>query len=276
MKIIDSFIFYNELDLLEYRLSILNEYVDYFILVESSYTFTGKPKKLYYQENRNRFDKFNHKIIYINVTNPPFVFPNINYNAKNQWENEYHQRCQIALGINKLIPYLNNEDIIITSDVDEIPNPNILQNIKNNTLQYDVNNLNRLELDMYYYNLKFRVGDGANWHGIKLFNYNTYKQLKITFQQMRLWEHTHHVPIIKNGGWHLSYFGDKEFIKNKIKAFSHQEYNNNNYLNDDYLENALKNGINLIGGLDLQFVPINENINLPPKYEIYLKQYCNI
>ena len=39
--------------------------------------------------------------------------------------------------------------------------------------------------------------------------------------------------------------------------------------------NALKNGINLIGGLDLQFVPINENINLPPKYEIYLKQYCN-
>ena len=41
MKIIDSFIFYNELDLLEYRLSILNEYVDYFILVESSYTFTG-------------------------------------------------------------------------------------------------------------------------------------------------------------------------------------------------------------------------------------------
>tara|TARA_B100000902_G_scaffold389084_1_gene435671 strand:- start:3214 stop:4041 length:828 start_codon:yes stop_codon:yes gene_type:complete len=275
MKIIDSFIFYNELDLLEYRLSILNEYVDYFILVESSYTFTGKPKKLYYQENKDRFDKFNHKIIHINVTNPPFIFPNINYNAKNQWHNEYHQRCQIALGINKLISYLNNEDIIITSDVDEIPNPNILQNIKNNTLQYDVNNLNRLELDMYYYNLKFRVGDGANWHGIKLFNYNTYKTLKITFQQMRLWEHTHHVPIIKKGGWHLSYFGDKEFIKNKIMAFSHQEYNNNNYLNDDNLENALKNGINLIGGLDLQFIPINENNNLPPKYEIYLKQYYN-
>jgi|TARA_B110001452_G_C15205569_1_gene418230 beta-1,4-mannosyl-glycoprotein beta-1,4-N-acetylglucosaminyltransferase len=275
MKIIDSFIFYNELDLLEYRLSILNEYVDYFILVESSYTFTGKPKKLYYQENKDRFDKFNHKIIHINVTNPPFIFPNINYNANNQWRNEYHQRCQIALGINKLIPYLNNEDIIITSDVDEIPNPNILQNIKNNTLQYDMNNLNRLELDMYYYNLNFRVGDGANWHGIKLLNIKTYKSLKISFQQMRLWEHSHSLPIINSGGWHLSYFGDKEFIKNKIMAFSHQEYNNYNYLNDYNLEKALKNGINLIGGLDLQFIPINENNNLPPKYEIYLKQYYN-
>lgn len=273
MKIIDSFIFYNELDLLEYRLSILNEYVDYFILVESTYTFTGKPKTLYYEENKDRFDKFNHKIIYIKVTNPPFVFPNINYNANNQWENEYHQRSQIALGINRLIPDLNNEDIIITSDVDEIPNPNILQNIKNNKLQYDMNNLNRLELDMYYYNLNFRVGDGANWHGIKLFNFKTYKQIKLTFQQMRLWEHTHHVPIIKKGGWHLSYFGDKEFIKNKIRAFSHQEYNNNKYLNDDNIVNALKNGINLVGGLDLQYIKIKDNVNLPPKYETFLKNY---
>jgi len=124
---------------------------------------------------------------------------------------------------------------------------------------------------MYYYNLKFRVGDGANWHGIKLLNYNTYTQLKITFQQMRLWEHTHNVPIIKKGGWHLSYFGDKEFIKNKILAFSHQEYTN--YLNDDYIENALKKGINLIGGLDLQFIPIHENNNLPNDYTIYLSSF---
>jgi len=274
MKIVDSFIFYNELDLLEYRLSILNEYVDYFILVESSYTFTGKQKKLYYQENKDRFDKYNHKIIYINVTNPPYIYPNINYKANNQWQNEYYQRCQIALGISKILSDLNNEDIIITSDVDEIPNPNILHEIKNNTLVYDMSNLNRLQMDMYYYNLKFRVGDGANWHGIKLLNVKTYKEIKLTFQQMRVWEHTHNVAIIKNGGWHLSYFGDKEFIKNKIMAFSHQEYNNINYLNDDYLENVLKNGINLVGGLDLQFIHINENNNLPPKHDIYLKHYC--
>lgn len=270
MKIIDSFIFYNEIDLLYYRLSILNEYVDYFILVESTHTFTGKPKKLYYEENKDRFDKFNHKIIYIKVTDFPYKYPNINYNANNQWNNEYHQRCQIALGINKLMSNLNNEDIIITSDVDEIPNPDILQKIKKNILNFHINNLNKLEMDMYYYNLKFRVGNGSNWHGIKLLNYKTYIKMGLTFQQMRLWEHTHDVPIVKNGGWHLSYFGDKQFIKNKIRAFSHQEYNNDNYLNDDYLENALKNGINLVGGLDLQFIPINENNNLPKDYQIYL------
>lgn len=270
MKIIDSFIFYNEIDLLYYRLSILNEYVDYFILVESTHTFTGKPKKLYYEENKDRFDKFNHKIIYIKVTDFPYKYPNINYNANNQWNNEYHQRCQIALGINKLMSNLNNEDIIITSDVDEIPNPDILQKIKKNILNFHINNLNKLEMDMYYYNLKFRVGNGSNWHGIKLLNYKTYIKMGLTFQQMRLWEHTHDVPIVKNGGWHLSYFGDKQFIKNKIRAFSHQEYNNDNYLNDDYLENALKNGINLVGGLDLQFIPINDNNNLPKDYQIYL------
>jgi len=274
MKIVDSFIFYNELDLLEYRLAILNEYVDYFILVESPYTFTGKQKKLYYQENKDRFNKYNHKIIYINVTNPPFIFPNINYNVNNQWQNEFHQRCQISLGISKIISELNNEDIIITSDVDEIPNPNILQKAKNNTLVYDMSNLNRLEMDMYYFNLKFRRGDGGNWHGIKLLNVKTYKDIKLTFQQMRVLEYTYNVHVIKNGGWHLSYFGDKEFIKNKIKSYSHQEYNNSHYLNDDYLENVLKNGIDLLEGTKLQFIPINENNNLPPKHDIYLKHYC--
>jgi beta-1,4-mannosyl-glycoprotein beta-1,4-N-acetylglucosaminyltransferase len=53
MKIIDSFIFFNELELLNYRLEILNEYVDYFIIVESPYTFSGLTKPLYYFENKS-------------------------------------------------------------------------------------------------------------------------------------------------------------------------------------------------------------------------------
>ena len=78
MKIIDSFIFYNELDLLNYRLSILNDFVDYFILVESTHTFTGYPKKLFYNENKKLFDKFNQKIIHIIVDDFPYKYPNIN------------------------------------------------------------------------------------------------------------------------------------------------------------------------------------------------------
>ena len=64
MKIVDSFIFYNELDILNYRLSILDDYVDYFVLVESRYTFAGDLKPLYYLENKDKFEKFNSKVIH--------------------------------------------------------------------------------------------------------------------------------------------------------------------------------------------------------------------
>jgi beta-1,4-mannosyl-glycoprotein beta-1,4-N-acetylglucosaminyltransferase len=67
MRVFDSFIFFNELDLLELRLNILNDVVDYFVLTESPWTVSGNPKPLYYQENKDRFEKFNHKIIH-NIT----------------------------------------------------------------------------------------------------------------------------------------------------------------------------------------------------------------
>jgi beta-1,4-mannosyl-glycoprotein beta-1,4-N-acetylglucosaminyltransferase len=248
MKIIDSFIFYNEIDLLYYRLSILHEYVDKFILVESTHTFTGDEKPLFYLENQEKFKRFNDKIIHILVTDFPYKKPNINYDSQQQWENEYYQRNCIKRGLDKLINenYLNDEDIILTSDVDEIPNPTVLINAKNNILNFVHNTLNRLALDMYYYNLYYRIGEGSNWHGIKLFTYNAYKNINLTFQQMRIWEHSNYVPIINHGGWHLSYFGDLDFIVKKIASYSHQEYNNENYLDKNILHEKIKNGVNLL------------------------------
>ena len=275
MKIIDSFIFYNEIDLLYYRLSILNEFIDKFILVESTLTFTGELKPLFYLENKNKFEKFNDKILHIIINDMPYKQPNINYNLNNQWANEYHQRNCIKRGVEQLINqnFLNDEDIILTSDVDEIPNPNILINAKNNTLSFNHNTLNKLALDMYYYNLYYRIGEGSNWHGIKLLTFKTYKNIGLTFQQMRLWEHSHNVPIIGNGGWHLSYFGDIKFITNKIASYSHQEYNNQNYLDKIQLVEKIKNGINLLNDSKLVYIPIKENKNLPYKYDIYLTKY---
>ena len=64
MKVFDVFPFFNELDLLEIRLNILNPYVDYFVLSESTKTFSGLDKPLFYEENKERFAEFNHKIIH--------------------------------------------------------------------------------------------------------------------------------------------------------------------------------------------------------------------
>jgi beta-1,4-mannosyl-glycoprotein beta-1,4-N-acetylglucosaminyltransferase len=276
MKIIDSFIFYNELDLLFYRLSILDQYVDYFILVESTHTFTGIEKPLFYNENKERFHSFNDKIIHIVVDDFPYKLPNINLKLNNQWINEYHQRNCIKRGMDKIVHLLNDDDIIITSDVDEIPNPNILSGAINKTLAYNFETLNRLELDMYYYNLNYRVGEGNSWHGVKLITVYACKKLKLTFQQMRTLEWNHFVPIIKNGGWHLTYFGDIDYIINKINSFSHHEYNNEKYIDRKTLEMKIKNGINFLNMDDnakLVFIPINENKNLPYKYDTYLSKY---
>jgi beta-1,4-mannosyl-glycoprotein beta-1,4-N-acetylglucosaminyltransferase len=273
MVIIDSFIFYNELDLLNYRLNILNDTVDKFIIVESRYTFSGIEKPLFYDLNKEMFEPFKDKIIHIILNDVPFKVPNINYYTNQQWQNEYYQRNSINLGINSIIDKLSNEDVIVTSDVDEIPNPVILSNIKNNNLEFNKNILNRLELDMYYYNLNYMVGEGRNWHGIKLLTVGAYKNLNLSFQDMRVWEHTNFVPIIKNGGWHLSYFGDLNFIVNKIKSFSHQEYNNEKYIDANNLEEKIKKGINFIGGLNLRYIPIEQNANLPPLYDKYLTKY---
>lgn len=271
MKIIDSFIFFNELDMLNYRLSILDEYVDYFVLVEGKYSFSGVEKDLYYEINKEIFNKFNHKIIHIVLDEFPYKFPNINYSENQQWMNENYSRNGISIGINKL--NLNNEDIIITSDLDEIPNPNILKNLRKNKLEYDKNNLNRLACDMYYYNLNTLIGR-SSWHGIKLITFETYKKLGLTFQDMRTHEFTHEVPIIPNGGWHLSYFGDIEYIKNKIKNFSHQEFNNSKYVNDKFIKDHIYNKKNLFNeSAKVEYIPTKENNNLPPEYDKYLKKY---
>ena len=256
MKIIDSFIFYNELDLLFYRLSILDEYVETFILVESTHTFSGHPKPLFYNENKERFSKFNHKIIHVIVSDFPYKFPNINYNHQQQWENEYYQRNSIKIGLDRTINTLLDDDILLTSDVDEIPNPNILIQLISCNLIFNKDILNRLALDMYYYNLYYRIGQGSNWHGVKLMTIYAYKSIQLSFQQMRLWEHSNYVPIIPNGGWHLSYFGDIDFIIKKIAGFSHQEYNNPDYLEKNKLEEKIKNGINLLNNSELIYIPI--------------------
>ena len=97
---IDTFIFYNELDLLEYRLHLLNEYIDYFVLVESTHTFVGNKKELYYNNNKERFKKYNDKIIHIIVDDMP-IKSKITEN-KSIWDNEFHQRNCIQRGLDKL------------------------------------------------------------------------------------------------------------------------------------------------------------------------------
>ena len=141
MKIIDCFIFYNELDLLTYRFNLLNDIVDYFIIVESTHTFIGKEKKLVFNENKHLFENFSDKIIHIIVDDLPYKHPNINIGNNDVWNNEFFQRNAISRGIS-YIKNLDQSDVIILADLDEIPDPYTLDKIKKVKLK----NINKCQL----------------------------------------------------------------------------------------------------------------------------------
>ena len=264
MKIIDSFIFYNELVMLEYRLNLLWQVVDYFVIVESTHTHSGNEKKLYFQENKERFKDFEKKIIHIIVEDFPFKQPNINIKKNEQWVNENFQRKQIERGIQKINMKL--DDVIIVSDLDEIPNPEILKKIKDKKINIGIS---RLEMDFYYYNLYSKFED--KWDKSIIFTYKEKIKYKFDFNYPRNGIKS---GCIKNGGWHLSYFGDSNFIGNKLKEFAHQEFNKDEFTSLKNIEKRIKNNKDLFNRkTNMKHIPLDKNNNLPPKYEIYLKDF---
>lgn len=266
MKIIDCFTFYNEIDLLIYRLNILNDIVDYFIIVESTHTHVGKEKILYFQENINLFDKFKDKIIHVIINDFKYKYPNINIKNGEQWINEKYQRNCIHNGLLN-IRNLNNDDYIIISDVDEIPNPNLLKYLKNNNIIW--NKLLSLEMELYYFNLNTLFKH--KWYKAKIMTYMKYKQLNLCCDDIRMMNNNNK---INRGGWHLSYFGNYEFIKNKIINFAHQEFNNDIITNEIYVNDKINNSTDLFGrDEEMKKISINKNNFLPPDYQIYLNNF---
>ena len=170
VKIVDCFLFYNELELLKLKLKELNDVVDYFVLIESKYTFVGNEKELYYEKNKDMFSEYNNKIIHIVHDN--------NATLKNgprddglpaSWNNENEQRFYGIKGVSQL--NLVDNDLIILSDLDEIVDKNTINKIKTKYLSEPIY---CLEQDMYYYNLNNKIN--KKWYQSKLLNFKTYKK----------------------------------------------------------------------------------------------------
>ena len=116
MKIYDCFSYWDEDLLLDVRLNVLNEFVDHFVIVEGNKTWQNNYKKLKF--NINNFGRFKDKIIYIPVEDMP--------DGDNPYLRENYQRNCITKGIKNA----EDDDLIIISDLDEIPNPNVIQKFK--------------------------------------------------------------------------------------------------------------------------------------------------
>ena len=243
--IYDTFLFFNELDLLRIRLETLKDHVDKFVLVESTTTFSGLKKPLYYNENKHLFKDFEERIIHVIVDDTPTEYSNIqlNQNPKNEmdvinnhilinvmdstgwdknnpnewvWGNETYQRECIYRGLIGVKP----EDLIFVSDCDEIPNPMWFQNdqiIDDNVMDF--------KQDMYCYYLN--VLKETNWSGTKACLNKTL--IKFGINKIRQNKHTNQINT--RGGWHFSFLGGAERVKLKIEAYSYQEYNTAYYKN---------------------------------------------
>lgn len=263
-RIIDCFTFYNEMDLLKYRLKTLSNVVDFFVIVESTHTHTGNEKSLLFNENKHLFDDIKDKIIHIIVDDFQYKYPNMNVHNSDQWKNENFQRNSISRGLNTI--NLNNDDLIIISDLDEIPDTRILSDIKNGI--YTVADINTLDMDLYYYNLNTKLP--IIWDKCKILSYRKYKDLNVLCNDIRFIN----APSILNAGWHLSYFGDSKFIQNKINNFGHQEYNHDTYTNLKDITERVNNHSDIYNrGTKFVFIEIKDNYNLPIDYDKYLTAF---
>jgi len=250
-SVYDSFLFFNELDLLEIRFNILSEVVDKFVLVEASKTFSNNEKSFYFEQNKERYRKFLNKIIHIKINEYP--------ETKNAWEMEEYQRNQIVLGFKQCL----HDDIILISDLDEIPNPEVIKNYKKSG--NGICTLKQLHFD-YYLNYQ-RCGKNNYWYNVKILKFSdivTDNTTAFTPQSIRKTKNT---KSIRNGGWHFSFLGGMENIKLKIQSFSHQEYNSEKFLNDQ-IEYKTRMGLDLFNRNNVRLIPIKISSKKHPQYII--------
>lgn len=213
--IYDTFCFFNELDLLEIRLNILDDYVDYFVICESKETFSGKSKPLYFQENWDRFKKWKHKIIHI-------IAPE--FETDNAFLRAGFQKNYIKNG---LLDAKDN-DIIYFGDLDEIWKP---QEVKLFSFTYNLKQLN------YAYYLNNRSSE--EWVGTIMCTYMILKNSNVNTLR------ANHDHILEDGGWHFTNMGGADQIRKKLDAYDHQEFNNI-YVKSN-IENRIENNEDYVG-----------------------------
>lgn len=246
MKIYDCFTFYNELDLLDLRLQLLDHCVDYFVIVEATKTFQNNSKPLYYQDNLERYAKYSKKIIHVVVDDMP---------GGNPWNNERHQRDSIMRGLVDADP----DDICIISDADEILRPEVIDHMRENP-----KDIIAFRTPYFNFKLNYMLINNQESYCVwivacrrKMLTYpDAFRGTRFQLNTLPWGYEDDDLRMYEHAGWHFTYLGDTEFIKNKIRSFSHAELNNSDVLDNIDVEAMMKQGVGFNPQDPKTFVPV--------------------
>ena len=241
-SIIDAFTFFNEAEICELRLRVLDAVVDHFVVVEADATHAGSGKPFNFPALlESRLRPWRDKIVYhpmhlelsgLDLDRKPAKFDP----STAHWTLERMQRN----GIDEACRAFQDDDWLVISDVDEIPHPQFLQAIVGNpdlTARLPV----ALQQFMFYYKLtNLRKED---WRGSVVTTIGKSRALTAQWHRDERWD----LDSVQGAGWHLSYFGDADRIRMKIESFAHQEYNVEHVKSAAHIERSRTEGRDLLG-----------------------------
>lgn len=238
----DCFTFFNEHELLELRLRLLDDVVDRFILVESDTTHQGQSKPLHFELSRDRYQPWLHKIVHVAVRDMP--------NTTDAWDRERYQRRAISRGLSQACP----EDLIIISDLDEIPRPEIVA-----WLDQHVDAA--VSLDMSMHNFKVNLEAPTRWGHARAVRHRHLKDPQALREAAML-------PSVPNSGWHFSYVADDAGVQRKLAAFAHSELATEQITSETHIRQCMDLGVDLFGRFVYRFTDENQlpSVLKEPRY----------
>mgnify|MGYP001162258588 CR=1 FL=1 len=264
MNIYDCFTFNDENEILEIRLNELDKYVDYFVIVESGETHRGKKKNKKISDSIIK--KFKSKVRY-------FYIKGFDENLS-PWQRENFQRNYIKNGLHDA----NEEDIVIISDADEIPNLKKFDFKKVENFIFGF-----LQVHTMY---KFNLIREFNWVGSKLCKFKKLKSpqwlrnLKTHKKYNRLridkyFSSTYdfNFKLVENGGWHFGWIKNSDEIIKKIESFAHAEFDNSAIKDSKFINKCILNNINFLN--TNQKLIHDGNLDLPSFILENKKKYKN-
>lgn len=235
--IIKPFLFKNELDLLEIQLEELYDVVDHFILLETERSFQNTTRKDFgcFEKNKDRFSKYLDKIIYAQFES--YQYPK-NYGEmtpRNMRNFNYEMLKEVVRQLN-----LPNDTIVLYGDCDEFPRREVIEHIRSGEIPVSSTTIMNLQMPLYYFYFDY-VCTSHPWNGFKLVGLELFLSQPI-YENIRCLHDYQQLPTLTNCGWHYSYFGDVDYVLDKINTLSHVENKTKQIMDRQNIIDSMKTG----------------------------------